>query len=244
MIYALLTYGHLMNIGVLTRGYFSMHDNLVVGVWILAALVTSFVLARSYKFFYAIGNEFIFGREQVSLFANSTGADLRGMLLLFVQFCFLSGLTLLVHYVYLHPEITSHISTAALLLIYALACFAYLVIKIMLYHLLGWIFFNGTITQLWVEAYITMTLYLGVLLLPAVASMVFITPNYYATIVIGVLCLLFAKLLMLYKWFKLFSENSYGSLLLILYFCALEIMPCLVFYKGLVELNSCWIIKN
>jgi len=55
--------------------------------------------------------------------------------------------------------------------------------------------------------------------------------------------LFFAKLLMLYKWLKLFSEKNHGSLLLFLYFCALEIMPCLIFYKGLVELNSCWIIK-
>lgn len=243
MINHLLTYPLSLSIEAIPKGYFSMHDNLVVGVLVLTALATAVVLGRSHKFFYAIGNEFLFGREQVSLFANSTGTDLRCMLLLFVQFCVLTALALEVHFVFLHPEITTHISIFWLLAIYVAACLLYLLVKLVIYRIVGWIFFNASITQLWLEAYITLLLYMGILLLPAVAAMVFVTPTLYATIAIGAICLLFAKLLTFYKWIKLFSENSYGILLLFLYFCALEIMPCLIFYKGLVELNSCWIIK-
>lgn len=243
MINHLLTYPLSITIEAVPKGYFSMHDNLVVGVLVLAALTTAFVLGRSHKFLYAIGNEFLFGREQVSLFANSTGTDLRGMLMLFAQFCVLAALALQVHFVFFHPEITEHASTPWLLLIYMAACLAYLLLKVVLYRVVGWIFFNASITQLWLEAYITLLLYMGILLVPAIAGMVFVTPSFSATIVIGIICLVFAKLLMLYKWLKLFSEKNHGSLLLFLYFCALEIMPCLIFYKGLVELNSCWIIK-
>lgn len=48
---------------------------------------------------------------------------------------------------------------------------------------------------------------------------------------------------MLYKWLKLFCGNLYGGLLLIVYFCALEIMPCFVLYQGVMQLNSYLIIK-
>ncbi len=42
----------------------------------------------------------------------------------------------------------------------------------------------------------------------------------------------FTKILMFYKWLKLFCNNLYGGFLLILYFCALEIMPCFMLYQG------------
>ena len=62
MINHLLTYPLSITIEAVPKGYFSMHDNLVVGVLVLAALTTAFVLGRSHKFLYAIGNEFLFGR--------------------------------------------------------------------------------------------------------------------------------------------------------------------------------------
>jgi hypothetical protein len=55
--------------------------------------------------------------------------------------------------------------------------------------------------------------------------------------------IIFLKTLMFYKWLKLFCNNLYGSLLLILYFCALEIIPCLMLYRGLIQLNDYLITK-
>ena len=47
----------------------------------------------------------------------------------------------------------------------------------------------------------------------------------------------FTKILMLYKWLKLFCNNLHGGFLLILYFCALEIMPCLMLYQGVRKVS-------
>lgn len=232
-----------ISIEALPKGYFPMHDDLVVGVLVLSMLGTLYVLCRSRKFVLAVGKEFIFGREQVSLFANSTGADSRSMVILFIQFCLLAALLLQTYFVYLFPEIINHVSTPLLLGNYIIACVAFFLFKTIIYRVFGWIFFNGSVTQLCLEAYVTMILYMGILLLPTILCIVFIIPDFYVTTIIAIVCLFFAKLLTLYKWINFFSGKSYGSLLLILYFCALEIMPCLVFYKGLVELNNCWIIK-
>ena len=63
------------------------------------------------------------------------------------------------------------------------------------------------------------------------------------TIIIGLILAFFAEILMLYKWSKLFCNNLYGGLLLIVYFCTLEIMPCFVLHQGVMQLNSYLIIK-
>lgn len=243
MINLLPTYLLTISIEAVPKGYLPMHDDLVVGILVLALLGTLYVLCRSRKFVLAVGKEFVFGREQVSLFANSTGVDSRSMVILFVQFCLLAALLLQTYFVYLFPDIINCVSAPLLLGNYIIACVAFFLAKTVIYRLFGWIFFDGSVTQLYLEAYMTLILYMGFLLLPAILCIVFVLPDFYVTTIIAVICLLFAKLLTLYKWIKLFSEKSYGSLLLILYFCALEIMPCLVFYKGLVELNNCWIIK-
>ena len=60
---------------------------------------------------------------------------------------------------------------------------------------------------------------------------------------IGCVLVIFTKILMFYKWLKLFSCNIYGVFLLILYFCALEIVPCLIVYQGMIQLNNVLIIN-
>ncbi len=63
-------------------------------------------------------------------------------------------------------------------------------------------------------------------------------------LIIGTIILIFAKILMFYKWIKLFFFHQFGALfLLILYFCALEILPCLLLYQGMIQINNILLIK-
>ena len=109
--------------------------------------------------------------------------------------------------------------------------------------MLGWIFFDESTTTLWLESYSTLLYYLGFTLFPFVLFIVYFDLSLQLTVIIGLILAFFAKILMLYKWLKLFCNNLYGGLLLILYFCALEIMPCFVLYQGVTQLNDYLIIK-
>ena len=62
-------------------------------------------------------------------------------------------------------------------------------------------------------------------------------------IIIGSIILIFTKMLMFYKWIKLFFHQFGDLFLLILYFCALEIVPCLLLYQGMVRINDILLIK-
>ncbi|MFG6412036.1 MAG: DUF4271 domain-containing protein, partial [Bacteroides acidifaciens] len=62
-------------------------------------------------------------------------------------------------------------------------------------------------------------------------------------IISGSIILIFAKILMFYKWIKLFFHQFSELFLLIVYFCALEIIPCLLLYQGMIRMNNILLIK-
>ena len=62
-------------------------------------------------------------------------------------------------------------------------------------------------------------------------------------VIIGLIILIFTKILMFYKWVKLFFHQLSAAFLLILYFCALEIIPCLLLYQGMIQVNNVLLIK-
>ncbi|WP_418698856.1 DUF4271 domain-containing protein [Bacteroides sp.] len=219
-----------------------MDDGITV-VLLCCFFLSAYVLSRSRKFLLQLVKDFLLHRERTSIFATSTAADMRYLLLLILQTCVLAGVCLFNYFNDVRPELVTHVPPFLLLGIYIGVCLLYLFFKWLLYSFLGWIFFDESTTTLWIESYTTLLYYLGFSLFPFALFIVYFDLNLQLTIIIGLILFFFAKILMLYKWIKLFCDNLYGSLLLILYFCALEIIPCFMLYQGMMQLNDYLIIK-
>lgn len=219
-----------------------MDDGITV-ILLCCFFLSAYVLSRSRKFLLQLVKDFLLHRERTSIFATSTAADMRYLLLLILQTCVLAGVCIFNCFHDLQPDLMRCMPPGILLGIYIGVCLLYLCLKWMLYSFLGWIFFDESITSLWLESYSTLLYYLGFALFPFALFIVYFDLNLLLTVIIGLLLLFLTKILMLYKWIKFFCNNLYGSSLLILYFCALEIVPCFVLYQGVMQLNSCLIIK-
>ena len=113
----------------------------------------------------------------------------------------------------------------------------------MLYNLLGWIFLDRAKTSIWLESYSTLIYYLGFALFPLIMVVVYFDQEAAIIIVFSLIFVSITKILMIYKWIKLFCENFYGCLLLFVYFCALEMLPCVLLYNGMLQLTDYLIIK-
>ena len=109
--------------------------------------------------------------------------------------------------------------------------------KWIIYKFLGWIFFDKNITSSWLESYSTIINYLGICTFPLILLMVYSELSASTILIIGFILIIIAKILMFCKWLKLFFSNLYGLLYLIVYFCALEILPCILLAQGLIETN-------
>ena len=218
-------------------------DDVVALILLTCFFLSSFALARSKKFLSQQAKDFVLHRERTSIFAVSTAADVRYLLLLVLQTCILSGICIFSYFNDVQPALMEEVSPRLLLGVYILACLLYLLFKWMLYSFLGWVFFDKNRTSLWLESYSTLIYYLGFSLFPFVLFLVYFDLKIIFLVSIGLFLIIFTKILMFYKWLKLFFDNISSIFLLILYFCALEIIPCLLLYQGLRELNNILVIK-
>ena len=205
--------------------------------------ISAYVLSRSRKFLVQLMKDFLLNRERTSIFAATTAADMRYMLLLILQTCVLGAVCTFNYLIDVRPELGERIPPYILLGVYLAIALLYLFWKWVTYSFLGWIFFDGTLKSLWMESYSTLLYYLGFALFPFALFLVYFDLSLLATVIIGLFLMFFTKILMFYKWIKLFCNNLYGVLLLILYFCALEIIPCFIVYRGVLQVNDYLIIN-
>ena len=218
-------------------------DDAIALTLLACFFLSSIALARGKKFLSLQVKDFVLHRERTSIFDSSTAADVRYLLVLVLQTCVLSGITFLNYFHDTCPALMDHVSSLLLLGIYVGFCLAYFLLKWLLYMFLGWTFFDKNKTNIWLESYSALIYYVGFALFPFVLFLVYFDLSLTNLVIIGSIILIFTKILMFYKWIKLFFHQFSGLFLLILYFCALEIVPCLLLYQGMIQMNNILLIK-
>lgn len=218
-------------------------DDAIALTLLACFFLSSIALARGKKFLSQQVKDFVLHRERTSIFDISTAADVRYLLVLVLQTCVLSGITFLNYFHDTCPALMDHVSSLLLLGIYVGFCLAYFLLKWLLYMFLGWTFFDKNKTNIWLESYSALIYYVGFALFPFVLFLVYFDLSLTNLVIIGAIILIFTKILMFYKWIKLFFHQFSGLFLLILYFCALEIVPCLLLYQGMIQMNNILLIK-
>ena len=218
-------------------------DDAIALTLLVCFFLSSIALARGKKFLSQQVKDFVLHRERTSIFDSSTAAGVRYLLVLVLQTCVLSGITFLNYFHDTCPALMDHVSSLLLLGIYVGFCLAYFLLKWLLYMFLGWTFFDKNKTNIWLESYSALIYYVGFALFPFVLFLVYFDLSLTNLVIIGSIILIFTKILMFYKWIKLFFHQFSGLFLLILYFCALEIVPCLLLYQGMIQMNNILLIK-
>ena len=218
-------------------------DDAIALTLLACFFLSSIALARGKKFLSQQVKDFVLHRERTSIFDSSTAADVRYLLVLVLQTCVLSGITFLNYFHDTCPALMNQVSPLLLLGIYVGFCLAYFLLKWLIYMFLGWTFFDKNKTNIWLESYSALIYYVGFALFPFVLFLVYFDLSLTNLVIIGAIILIFTKILMFYKWIKLFFHQFSGLFLLILYFCALEIVPCLLLYQGMVRINDILLIK-
>ena len=218
-------------------------DDAIALTLLVCFFLSSIALARGKKFLSQQVKDFVLHRERTSIFDSSTAADVRYLLVLVLQTCVLSGITFLNYFHDTCPALMDHVSSLLLLGIYVGFCLAYFLLKWLLYMFLGWTFFDKNKTNILLESYYALIYYVGFALFPFVLFLVYFDLSLTNLVIIGSIILIFTKILMFYKWIKLFFHQFSGLFLLILYFCALEIVPCLLLYQGMIQMNNILLIK-
>ena len=218
-------------------------DNGITALLFLCFFLVAYVLSYGKKFLLQQAKDFTYIKDRGNLFSASTAADVRYRFLLFFQTCVLLGISFFDYFYDNTPGLLDKCSPIVILSVYIGILVLYFFFKWLLYSFLFWIFFDKIRTIAWLDAYSTILYYFGFSLFPLVLLMVYFDLSPSILLPIGLGLIIFAKILIFYKGLKLFFNNLYGLFCLIVYFCALEIMPCFVLYQGLIQVNNLLLIK-
>ena len=154
-----------------------------------------------------------------------------------IQTCLLMGIT---YYFYTISYVTDDllIDTPYMLIgIFSAVILAYFLGKQLVYHIVNTIFFGSKKNELWRWNLTLMTALEGIVLFPAVILQVYFMPPIQNILYYFVFVIFLAKILTFYKCWSIFFRQKRDYLQIILYLCALEIVPMLVLW-GALELMT------
>ena len=215
--------------------YIPSYDSTIAIIVLSCFLISCFLFAKSKKFLLDLGSNFFSSADHVSAFSTKTNSEISSLLLLMLQTCIMIGVITLILAISFNPDIIHSYNSATIIGGTTVISIVYLLLKRVAYIFIGWVFNARSLTSIWLESYATIIYYSGFVLYPIVLYVIFSTTPINISIYIAIMFVIIVKSLMLYKWLKLFSKNIYGSILLFLYFCALEITPCMLIYKSMIN---------
>lgn len=178
---------------------------------------------------------FFLTRERNSIFDTSTNIEWWVSIILMTQLCimFAVNMTVLIKYI---PDDTWELTK--LILFYFICTVAYFCCKFMFYEFHGWMFFDSIKKRMWTDSYKTILIYNSFVVFTFALMSVYMNLSSHILQMSFIIILIANKILIFYKWIQLFFNQKVGYVLFILQFCALEIVPCFIAYKGVIEINT------
>lgn len=215
-------------------------DWMVNDVLLLCFILVSYVLSHGKRHLMEEFKNFFSSKERGSLFDDTTASDMRHTLVLIFQTCLLSGFCLF-DYFFDHANAVFDGVPHQVVLVSSIAVFTvYFLLKWLVYSCVNLILFNKAKTLIWNNAYFNVIIWIGFLLFPLVLLIVFFDLSSQLSFIFAGIIVIISKFLLAYKCFKNFFNQLHHVLHFILYFCALEILPDLILWKGVVFVDSYW----
>ena len=119
----------------------------------------------------------------------------------------------------------------------------YFLLKHLPYGFVNWVFFDKKKNGQWNHTWLFLSSLEGVLLFPIVLLQVYFALSVNAALVYTLIVILFIKMLAFYKGYAIFFKRNSASLQIILYFCALELMPLMILW-GILLITDNYLVIN
>ena len=223
--------------------YLTSYDNNLLVILLICFFVTIIAFSRNSKYLMQLVHNFTRLRQRSLMLSEQTVGDERSLLLLTLQSCLIVATMMLCLNRESCPEMTQQYHTLVWIGLYFVILVCYLLAKVLIYRFIGWIFFDSKKIEMWMESYFTLIYFFSLLLFPILLFSLVLNLSASKFFVFTLIFLSISKILMIYRWIKLFCENSYGVFLIIVYFCALEVLPCILLYDSMIQVTDYLITK-
>ena len=207
----------------------SIITSILLGFFILMVIAYAntheFVTRQLKKFFYVPSEE--------TMEITETGTELRIQLFMVLLSSVL--LSLLYYFYVIHFVGDTFILNSQYLLIaiYFVMMVSYFMAKWWLYTLVNTVFFGSKKNRHWLKTILFISSMEGAVFLPAVLLQAYFDMTEKNVVIYFIIVLIFVKILTFFKCYVAFFRRNVVKLQIILYFCALEMVPLLAFWGAL-----------
>lgn len=210
-------------------------DEAVIGAITVCFILILVALKKGAKSLLAYLKYSLTFRRRSNLFDDHTTSSSASSAVLCISTMISSGICLYHHYV--DSSVTVDTKYTLVLFVYIFSFFVLIVGKSWLYNFVNWVFFDREKNKQWKQNYWGLIASSGVVLFPSVLYVVFLDAGFQISDYLLLTILAIFKILLFYKLIGNFFTHFYGVSHLILYFCALEIIPDLFLWKGVEIFN-------
>ena len=212
--------------------YTYANDNLVTSLLIIGFLIIAFSFSRMSNFIVGQAKNFIHPSKN-SLSLSETSSEIYMQIVLTGLTCMVYAL---LYYLYATEFLASTYVTSSeyvLLGIFLGVFVAYYLSRFGLYTMVNKLFFKSSENKKFLTSLLYISAIEGLLLYPALALLAFMHLPAQNAIWYCIIVLILVKIMTFYKSFSIFFKQNDLFLQIILYFCALEMVPLITLWGGL-----------
>ena len=212
-------------------------DNFITSLLLGCFIIAMFTMARTHSFIVRQVKSFYYLSEVHAKGQTETSAEVWFQLFMVLQTCLLFSI---VCFFYVRDKIGDSfiISQYQIVFVFAGMFIAFFLCRAFLYWLTGWVFYNKKKNIQWQKSFLFLTSAEGTLMFPIVMLLAYFNLSIQSVFVYTLLIVLFIKILSFYRLYVIFFRRNGIFLQIILYFCALEIVPLCVFWGLLLVVNN------
>lgn len=211
-------------------------DNLVTALLLGCFVLTVIAVARLKDFIVRQMRNFFRIQYGKVTEVTETSSELWVQFFLVVQTCLLFALSY-----FLYTNTDAHeaflFDQYVIIAIYAAVILIYFLLKIVLYGSVGWVFFDPKKNGQWTQFFLFLVSFEGLLIFPLVLLLSYFELSMESAVIYAIVVVVLVKLLSFYRTYVIFFNKKGAYLKIILYLCALEIVPMIDLW-GILTLIS------
>lgn len=202
-------------------------DNIITALLLGSFLLAMVSFAKSRRFVVLQLKHLFYEPNELTTEVHETSGELRFQFFLVLQTCLLLSI---ISFIYVQQRVadTFVLSSQYFLILIFFGCFvAHFAVRVLLYWIVNNVFFDSKRSVRWLKLLLFVTAGEGIALFPLAMLQSYFYFSVQNAVIYVAAVIIAARLLMFYKCKVAFFRQKGGYLQIILYFCALEIVPLL-----------------
>ena len=209
-------------------------DNYIGSILLVCFCVIVLLVAHAQQYLALSVKEFFTARQRENMFNDSTEGRVRGNFFFPIALCFSLGVICLDYQQVRWPDVFRDVPPYVILGVNVLGCLAGYGLRTLLYAFVNMVFFERDQNDKWMEAYGLLTISASMVIVPIALLVVFYELDFSDWKILFSVSVVIVEIFLIFKTYRVFFEGLLGVLRIILYLCALEFLPLLCMWKGMV----------